>query len=233
MEHARDPRGSRRSGRVAARPRAPAPPADGRRGGPARERRRRRRSSGSRRAGSTASRRPTARSLVDAPLRDRARDRPPRGARARRPADAAAAREPVAPPRRASPRSRRSSSPPSLAVVLARSGSKPKPSAAASAACDAAGAVGDQGRRAERQRRHRLHALGREPGPGALVPRHARRQGLELQLSADGRSTTRRAARRSACGSRSSSTFPVQPLPGGTDPRRLVVIVGPERGPGN
>lgn len=26
---------------------------------------------------------------------------------------------------------------------------------------------------------------------------------------------------------------PVQPLPGGTDPRRCVVIVGPERGPGN
>jgi hypothetical protein len=26
---------------------------------------------------------------------------------------------------------------------------------------------------------------------------------------------------------------PVQPLPGGTDPRRLVLIVGPQRGPGN
>jgi len=26
---------------------------------------------------------------------------------------------------------------------------------------------------------------------------------------------------------------PVQPLPGGTDPRRCVVVVGPERGPGN
>jgi hypothetical protein len=26
---------------------------------------------------------------------------------------------------------------------------------------------------------------------------------------------------------------PVQPLPGGRDPRRLVVIVGPQRGPGN
>jgi hypothetical protein len=26
---------------------------------------------------------------------------------------------------------------------------------------------------------------------------------------------------------------PVQPLPGGNDPRRLVLIVGPQRGPGN
>jgi len=26
---------------------------------------------------------------------------------------------------------------------------------------------------------------------------------------------------------------PVQPLPGGLDPRRLVLIVGPQRGPGN
>ena len=33
------------------------------------------------------------------------------------------------------------------------------------------------------------------------------------------------------CGSRKQLDVPVQPLPGGTDSRRLVVIVGPERGP--
>ena len=39
-----------------------------------------------------------------------------------------------------------------------------------------------------------------------------------------------RAARRSACASRSSSTCRCSRCPAATDPRRLVVIVGPERG---
>jgi hypothetical protein len=103
-----------------------------------------------------------------------------------------------------------------LAIVLAQSGAKPKPSTAASAAATlpAPWAIkvvvlnGSGDKIAHVGKATSFTYLQTEvyypPGGEAIGLRLAKQLGV-----------------------------PAQPLPGGLDPRRLVVIVGPERGPGN
>ena len=120
-----------------------------------------------------------------------------------------------------------------LAVAFARNESTGKPNASvARRPRRAAGAVGDQGRRAERQRRHRLHAHGRVAHPGAVVPNPEGRQGggfnypqTQVYYPPGGQAIGERLAKQ--------LDVPMQPLPGGNDPKRLVVIVGPEKTVGN
>ena len=119
-----------------------------------------------------------------------------------------------------------------LAIVLARSSAKPKPSAAASAAATlpAPWAI-------------KVVVLN---GSGDIVYTRSvasRIQALSYKISHVGKATSFTYLQTEvyyppggeAIGVRLAKQLgvPAQPLPGGLDPHRLVVVVGPERGPGN
>ncbi len=119
-----------------------------------------------------------------------------------------------------------------LSIVLARSSAKPKPSAAATAAATlpAPWAI-------------KVVVLN---GSGDIVYTRSvasRIQALSYKISHVGKATSFTYLQTEvyyppggeAIGVRLAKQLgvPAQPLPGGLDPHRLVVIVGPERGPGN
>ena len=214
------PRGS---GRDVALALPPAPAADGRRGRQPRE------LAG---GGAVARGRPPL-PLPDAGprsrrarLRDGARHRPARGARARRPAAHRRSRRRAGVgrwPRRSGP-----SSPPRSSRSCSRQRPKPRSTPRRSRR-DAAGAVGDQGRRPQRQRRHRTTRARSRAASALSLPGHARGRAPSFDYlqtvvyyppGGEAARTPARAAARRA----------VQPLPGGTDSdARCVVIVGPGR----
>ena len=203
-------------GRVAVRACAPAPAADGRRGRAARERLARGGAAGSKKGASTGSRLPTARCSRRCSTRPRSASTTVRRSSS-----------PACRPRRC-PRTRcraaqrirsdrrRSSSPRSSpSCSRQQRATKPKPSAAASAVSTlpAPWAVKVVVLNGSGDIVYTRTVASRDPG--ALVPRHAGRQGDELQLSPDAACTTHPRARRSACGSRKELDVPDSRCPAG------------------